>query len=141
MSRVFAQAVGPARQLVSLLSILTALALVLGAVGVNGVISHFVTRRNRDWGIRMALGLPPSRVLTSVVSHGAALVGLGIVVGIVGVVALRRVLASFLYGIGGTDPVALAGAIGVLLVVGVLAALLPARRASRTDPALVLRES
>ena len=141
MSQVLAKAVGPARQLVSLLAILTALALALGAVGVYGVISHFVTRRNRDWGIRMALGLPPSRVLTSVVSHGAGLVAIGIAVGILGVVALRRVLASFLYGIGGTDPVALAGATAVLLVVGVVAALLPARRASRTDPALVLRES
>ena len=140
MENVFARAVGPVRQLVSLLGILTALALVLGAVGVYGVISHFVTRRNRDWGIRMALGLAPSHVLTQVIRHGTGLVAIGIVVGIVGVVALRKVLASFLYGIGGTDPVAISGAIAVLLVVGVLAALLPARRASRTDPARVLRE-
>ena len=140
MQEVFARAVGPVRQLVTLLGLLTALALALGAVGVYGVISHFVTRRNRDWGIRMALGLAPSRVLTKVISHGTLLVAMGIVVGIMGVIALRKVLASFLYGIGGTDPVAIAGATMVLLLVGVLSALLPARRASRTDPALVLRE-
>lgn len=140
MEQVLAQAVGPARQLMKLLTLLTGLALVLGAIGVYGVISHFVQRRKRDWGIRIALGLTPSRVVRHVVSRGAGLVAGGVAVGLVGVAVLARLLASLLFGIGSTDPVALAGAAAVLLMVGVTAALAPALRASRVDPATVLRE-
>lgn len=140
MERVVDQAVGPARQLMRLLTILTALALILGAIGVYGVISHFVQRRKRDWGIRIALGLTPSQVVTHVVARGAALVAAGVVVGLVAVAVLARLLASLLFGVGATDPVALAAAAAVLLLVGVTAALAPALRASRVDPATVLRE-
>jgi putative ABC transport system permease protein len=140
MERVFADAVGPARQLLSLLAILTALALVLGAIGVYGVISHFVQRRKRDWGIRIALGLTPSQVVSQVVGRGAALVGIGVVLGLVGVAVGSRLLASLLYGIGRTDPAALALAAAILLAVGVTAAFAPALKASRLDPATVLRE-
>ncbi len=140
MERVLADAVGPARQLMRLLALLTSLALVLGAIGVYGVISHFVQRRKRDWGIRIALGLTPSEVVTQVVGRGAALVAIGIVLGLIGVAVGARLLASLLYGIGSTDPAALAAAAAVLLAVGVTAALAPALKASRVDPAAVLRE-
>jgi ABC-type lipoprotein release transport system permease subunit len=140
MGRIFERAMGPVRQVMTLLTLLTGLALVLGAVGVYGVISHFVSRRQRDWGIRIALGLQPARVVSHIVSRGAALVGVGIVLGIVGIVLLARLLASFLYGVNAADPVALAAATTALLLVGVLAAWLPAYRASRVDPAIVLRE-
>ena len=140
MERVFATAVGPVRQIMSLLSLLTALALVLGAIGVYGVISHFVHRRRRDWGIRIALGLTPSKVIGQVVSRGAALVAIGVVLGIAGALASAKLLGSLLYGVGATDPLALAGATLTLMAVGVLAAYLPAWRASRVDPASTLRE-
>ena len=140
MSRVFDTAVGPARQVMALLSLLSALALVLGAVGIYGVISHFATRRKRDWAIRVALGLPGSRVVTHIVRQGVVLVALGIVAGAVGTIALTRVLTSFLFGVKPVDPLAFAAASGALLVIGVVAAFLPAWRAGRTDPALVLRE-
>jgi putative ABC transport system permease protein len=140
LERVFAQAVGPARQIMTLVTLLTVLALVLGAIGVYGVIAHHVSRRKRDYGIRVALGLSPARVLRQVVGHGAALVGAGIVVGVLASMILGRWLASLLYGVHPADPVALMAAALALLAAGVLAAFVPAYRASRVDPAIVLRE-
>jgi predicted permease len=140
MQSVFDRAMGAAGQVVTLLSLLAALALVLGAVGVYGVISHYVTRRARDYGIRIALGQQPGRVVTQVVSRGIALVALGSVIGIVAALAAARVLASLLYGVKSWDPVALGAAVLLLLCVGALAAFLPARRASLTDPVVVLRQ-
>ncbi len=140
LESVFAKAVGPARQVVSLLTLLTALALVLGAVGVYGVVAHLVSRRMRDWSIRVALGLAPTNVIGQVVRSGAALAGAGAAIGVVAALALARLLQSLLYGVGPTDVVSLSAAALALLLVGVLAALVPAIRASRVDPALVLRE-
>ena len=124
----------------SLLSMLTGLALVLGAVGIYGVIAHFAARRQRDWAIRVALGLPGSRVVTHILRHGAGLVAVGIAIGVFGAVALVRLLTSFLYGVSALDPVAFAAAGLALLGVGLLAAFVPARRAGTTDPAIALRE-
>ena len=140
MESVFNHAIGPARQVMALLTLLSALALTLGVVGVYGVVSHFVTRRRRDWGIRLALGMRPARVIGQIVARGGVLVGVGIVFGIAAFLVLARLLASFLYGVGTADPLALLAATAILLGSGVLAAYLPARRASRIDPALVLRE-
>ena len=140
MSRVLDTAVGPARQLMMLLSLLSTLAMLLGAIGIYGVISHFALRRKRDWAIRVALGLPTSRVISSIVGQGAALVAAGIVVGVIGTVALARLLTSFLYEIGTLDPVALATASAALLLLGIVAAFIPAYRASTVNAALVLRE-
>jgi ABC-type antimicrobial peptide transport system permease subunit len=140
MSSVFDRAIGPARQVMSLLTLLGGLALALGTIGVYGVVSHFVARRRRDWAIRLALGMSPVRVVGQIVSRGGALVAAGIVVGLAGFLLLARLLASLLYGVGTADPLSIAGAAAILLGTGLLAALLPARRASRIDPALVLRE-
>ena len=140
MESVFEEALGAPRQIATLLSILAGLALLLGAVGVYGMISHFVTRRAREYGIRIALGLAPVRVVSLVMGRGIRLVGLGSVIGIVAALLLTRLLSSLLYGVGAADPKALAGAVLALLLVGALAAFVPARRASRTDPASVLRQ-
>ena len=140
MRRVLDRAIGPARQVVLLLTLLTALALALGAVGIYGVIAHFASRRRRDWAIHIALGLPGSRVIARVVGHGVLLVSAGIGVGVAGAAALTRLLASFLYGVSAIDPIAFAAAAAALLTVGMLAALLPAWRAGTTDPAMALRE-
>jgi putative ABC transport system permease protein len=141
LEAVLAQALGPARQVMSVLTLLTALAVVLGAVGVYGVTSHFVRRRQRDLGICIALGLRPSRLVAQVVGRGGALVLIGGALGTIAAIALARLLSSFLYGVSAVDPLSLAGATLALLVVGVAAALLPAWRASRLDPAAVFRES
>ena len=140
MARVMDRAVGPARQVMTLLSLLSALALGLGAVGIYGVISHFATRRKRDWAIRVALGLPGARVVRHIVGQGAALVGAGIALGAVGTAATARLLASFLFGVGAVDAVAFAAASATLLAVGLAAAFVPARRAGTVNPAVVLRE-
>ena len=140
MTNVLDRAVGPALQVRTLLAILGTLALVLGVVGVYGVVSHFVTRRKRDWGIRMALGMRPRRVVRQIVGRGGALVGGGVIVGLLAFMALARLLASFLYGVEATDPLSVIGATVVLLAAGLLAAFIPARRAARIDPAKVLRE-
>lgn len=140
MKNLFDLAIGPAGQIVTLLSLLAGLALVLGAVGVYGVISHYVTRRSKEYGIRIALGQAPSHVVRQVVGVGTVLVALGSLIGVAAAVVVTRLLGSLLYGVRATDPPALVGAVGVLLVVGVLAALVPARRASLTDPAVVLRQ-
>jgi ABC-type antimicrobial peptide transport system permease subunit len=140
MQRVLDRAVGPARQVMALLALLAALALVLGAVGIYGVIAHFAARRKRDWAIRVALGLPARRVVGHIVGQGAALVGAGIALGVLGTAALARLLASFLFGVGAVDVAALAAAGAALLAVGLAAAYIPARRAGAVHPAIVLRE-
>lgn len=140
MRNIFDRAMGPTGQVVTLLSLLAVLALVLGAIGVYGVISHFVQRRARDYGIRIALGEQPACVVRRVVARGAALVSVGSAIGIAAAIIAMRLLTSLLYEVKSTDPVAMAGAVGVLLAVGVLAAFIPARRASLTDPAVVLRQ-
>jgi hypothetical protein len=139
MQRVFDRAIGPAREVMTLLTLLTALGLVLGAVGVYGVIAQFTARRAREWSIRTALGLTPLQLVGQVVGHGTSLVAAGLAAGIVGALALTRLLSSLLYGVAATDPLALGGAALVLLAVGVAATLIPAVRASRANPALVLR--
>jgi putative ABC transport system permease protein len=137
---VFDRAVGPAGQVVTLVSILAGLALVLGAIGVYGMVSHFVARRTRDYGICLALGLPPARVVSQVVGRGVRLVAAGVAAGIVAALMATRLLSSLLYGVTAADPLALVGAVAALLAIGTIAAFVPARRASRTDPAVVLRE-
>ena len=140
MGRVLDLAIGPARQVVVLLALLTGLALVLGAVGIYGVMAHFAARRQRDWAIRMALGLPGSRVIGNVIGHGALLITAGIGVGVVSAAGVTRLLSALLYQVPAIDLVAFTAAGVVLLLVGVLAALVPAWRAATTDPLIALRE-
>lgn len=140
LEAVFDAAVGPAGRLAGLLSLLAGLALVLGAVGVYGMISHDVARRARDFGIRIALGLPPARVVSHVLRRGMGLVAAGSLAGLAAAFLMMRLLSSLLYGVRASDPVALAGGVAALLVAGTVAALIPARRASRTDPLTVLRQ-
>jgi len=141
MDRVFDVAVGPARQIMTLLTLLSALALVLGAVGIYGVIAHFAARRKRDWAIRVALGLRGSLVVRQIVGQGAALVIVGVVIGAAGTVLLARLLVSFLFGVSTVDPIAFLAASVALLAIGCIAAFVPAWRTGRVDPALVLRDS
>ena len=140
MESVFNRAIGPALQVMSLLTLLGALAMTLGVIGVYGVVSHFVNRRQREWGIHIALGMPPPAVAGRIVARGGAMLGAGIVLGLGAFLALARLLASFLYEISPTDLGAIASATAILIAAGLLATLIPARRASRIDPAVVLRE-
>jgi putative ABC transport system permease protein len=118
-----------------------ALALLLAAVGLYGVTAYAVARRRTEIGIRMALGAAPSSVVRLVLSRVSLLVGIGVLVG--GGVSLwaSKFVASLLYGLEPRDPATLIGAAVTLAGVGVVAGWLPAWRASRIDPAEVLRES
>ena len=140
MARILDDAVGPARQIMALLSLLAGLALVLSAIGISGVIAHFVARRKRDWAIRVALGLSGGQVVAQVMKQGVVLAALGILLGLAGTMVLSRLLTTLLYGVSTVDPIAFAAASLALLAIAAGAAFVPARRAGMTDPALVLRE-
>jgi ABC-type antimicrobial peptide transport system permease subunit len=115
------------------------LALVLGMVGIYGVLAFLVSKRTREFGIRMALGAQRSDVLWLVVREGARFSAIGIVLGLGGAFAVTRWLSSELYGVSAVDPVTYAGVAAVMAVVSMLACYLPARRAMRVDPLIALR--
>jgi predicted permease len=123
----------------ALLGVFGVLALVLACVGLYGVMSYTVGQRTREIGLRMALGASPSGMMTLVLRQGLTLVGLGVVIGLLGAVSVSQSIAALLYG-SAHDTLSFAGASVALLVVAALASLLPARRASRIDPIIALRE-
>ena len=122
-----------------LLGSFAVLALALAAIGVHGVLSFGVARRTREIGLRMALGAQPARVLRLIVKEGFALTVAGLAIGLVGAFGLTRVLASLLYGVTPTDPATFVSVALFLVVVALVASYLPARRATRIDPAAALR--
>ncbi len=123
-----------------LLAVFAALALTLGAVGIHGVLSYSVTQRTKEIGIRLALGAQPASLRRRVVADGIALALVGLGLGLAGAFALRRVLASLLFGVTPTDPIAFTLVPILLLCVAAWASDFPARRATRVDPAVALRE-
>lgn len=116
-------------------------ALALASIGLYGVMAYAVATRRRELGIRMALGATRSEVIRDVLRQGLALMGVGLLIGLAGVAAAGRLLASELYQVPSADPVAIAATAAVVGMVGVLASLLPAMRAGRVDPVAVLRSS
>ncbi len=124
---------------VVLLGIASAIAMILGTVGIYGVISYVVTRRTSEIGVRMALGAPGVVVLRSVVTQGLVLTGVGIGLGLLGAWGLSRVLSSLLYGVSATDPLTYLGTAAGLAAVAFLASWIPARRAAAIDPVEALR--
>ena len=115
-------------------------ALLLAAIGIYGVMAYNVGRRTREFGIRMSLGASPGDVLAMVARGGARLVAAGIAAGLAGSFALTGLLDSMLYGVKATDLATFAGVTGLLSVVALAAAFVPARRATRVDPVLAMRE-
>ena len=114
-------------------------ALVLAAVGLHASLAHSVRRRQREFGVRMALGADRASVLRMVLSQGMRVAGVGFLLGLVGTLALSRVLASFLFGVRPYDPLTLAAMAVVLLLVSLTACLVPARRATSVDPVRALQ--
>ncbi len=125
---------------VLLISMFGALALALAAVGLYGVVSYSVTQRSREMGLRMALGAQPAQVLRMVIGEAMKLTIAGAAVGAVVAGFAGRALASELYGVRASDPESFTWAASVLLVVALLGAWIPARRAMRVDPAVALRD-
>lgn len=122
-----------------LLAAAAGLALLLSAVGIYGVISYVVAQRRGEIGIRMALGARAGEVRGLVVKQSLALAGVGVAIGLVIALATTRVLGSLLFGVSPTDPLVLLGATLILVLLAALASYAPARRASRVDPAEVMR--
>ncbi|MDZ4798091.1 MAG: ADOP family duplicated permease [Bryobacteraceae bacterium] len=127
-------------QQTGLFTAFAAVALVLAATGIYGVISYSVSLQRREIGVRMALGATPVEVLKMVLRRGLGLVGAGVVVGVVLALAGARLLQSMLQGVQPNDPLTLAGAAALLAVTAMAACAAPARSASRVDPMVVLRE-
>jgi putative ABC transport system permease protein len=122
-----------------LLGIFAGIALALATIGIYGLLQYSTTRQTRDIGIRMALGARRTDVLRAVLGQGFKLILIGIVVGIVGAMALTRVLSSLLYDVTPTDPVTLLWVSLILMIVALVASYVPARRAARVDPMVALR--
>lgn len=117
-----------------LLTIFAAVALFLAAIGLYGVLAYSVSQRTRELGIRMAMGSNARGVFRLVVSNGLKVLGAGLVIGLVGALALVRLIQSLLFGVQATDPAVLASVAAILVAVGIAACMLPARRAARIDP-------
>jgi predicted permease len=127
---------------VVLLGAFAALALVLASIGIYGVVSYSVTRRTQEIGVRMALGSNKGQIFRLIMQQAAGMAGTGLGIGILVSLALVHMMPSFsrlLYGIGGSDPLTLAGAAGVLLLAALVASYVPALRALRTNPMDCLR--
>ena len=139
LSDVLGSSLFAARMGAVMLAVFGLLALVLAAVGLYGVMSYTVARRTREIGIRMALGARTGNVLRLVLKEGMALVGGGVVAGLIVAAAVTRLLASFLYGVSPLDAVTFVAIPLVLGFVALLATYLPARRATKVDPMVALR--
>lgn len=139
LSEVVAQSVAQPRLFTALLVLFGALALILGAVGIYGVMSFAVSQRSTEIGVRIAFGAGSGTVLRQVLREAFALVGAGLALGLVGALALTRVMANQLYQVEPGDPLTLTAVVGILALVGLGASYLPSRRASRIDPMEALR--
>jgi putative ABC transport system permease protein len=139
MEEVFAAAVSRERFQTLLLSLFATLALLLACVGLYGVISYAVAQRTHEIGVRMALGAQSHDVLRLVIRQGMVLTLAGLVVGVIGGLAVTRVMTDLLFGVTATDAVTFISVGGLLVGVALLACYIPARRATRIDPLVALR--
>jgi ABC-type antimicrobial peptide transport system permease subunit len=139
MQQIRAASVAERRFLLLLIGAFGALALVLAAVGVYGVMALMVSERTQEMGVRLALGAAPSAVLGMVVRQAATLAAIGVTAGVLAAIVLTPLLTSQLFGVRALDPVTFATVAALLVSIATLAALVPARRAMRVDPLDALR--
>ncbi len=122
-----------------MLSVFAAIAMLLAALGIYGVMSYSVSQRTHEIGVRLALGASRQHVLKLMIWQGMKLAGLGMVIGLAGALALTSLMKSLLFGVSTTDPLTYGVVVSVLAVVALLACYLPARRATKVDPIIALR--
>ncbi len=139
MESVFGDSVSRQRFLSLLLGIFAAVALMLATIGTYGVLSYLVTERQREIGIRVALGASAAGIVRLVVSQGLSIAIFGIAVGVLGALGLSRLTSSLLFGVSPTDPFTYVAVGTVILAVALLACLVPAQRAMRVDPLVAIR--
>jgi putative ABC transport system permease protein len=139
MEEYLARSITPRRFTLTLLGIFAAVALVLSAIGIYGVMSYTVAQRTQEIGIRMALGAQVGDVLTLVLRGGMQWALVGVLFGLIGAFAATRLLRNLLFGVSATDPLTFMGISLLLTLVALLACYLPARRAAQVDPLIALR--
>jgi len=139
MEAVFAESIRRPTLIAQLLGAFAVLALSMAAIGTYGVLSYMVAQRRREIGIRMALGAARSTVLTQVMRQGMLLAGSGIVAGLAGALAVNRLVTSLLFGVEPMDATTLGAVVPTIAAVAAVACWVPAWRAARLDPNVVLR--
>jgi len=139
MEEVMAQSLATRRFVLLLFSVFAALALLLASVGIYGVLTASVTQRTRELGIRLALGATTRDVWRLVIGQGMRLVSLGLALGFISALALNSLIEKLLFGVRSTDPLTYAVIGAVFIGVALLACWLPARRATKVDPLIALR--
>jgi ABC-type antimicrobial peptide transport system permease subunit len=141
MDSVFEESIRRPRVLAQLLGVFGGLALLLAAIGTYGVLSHMVTERRREIGIRVALGATSADVLTQILKQGLQVTTVGVAIGISGALVVNRLIASLLFGVLPTDGATIAVVVATVTTAAAGISWLPAWRASRLDPNVVLRDS
>ncbi|HXC42466.1 MAG TPA: ABC transporter permease [Candidatus Dormibacteraeota bacterium] len=140
MDQVVGEATAEPRFYLLLLATFAAVALTLAGVGIYGVMSYSVSRRTQEIGIRMALGAQPVQVIRMVVGQGGILATVGVVAGLIGALAVTRLMSGLLYGVRPNDPITFIAVAAGLSGVALIASYIPARRAAKVDPMVALRD-
>jgi predicted permease len=141
MSAFVDQAMAPTRFTLALIGVFAGIATLLAGVGLYGVLSTVVRQRTAEIGVRMAFGAPSASIFRLVLGEGMVMSALGVVLGVLGALALTRVMRSLLVGVAPSDPATFAATAALFLAVAAFACWLPARRATRIDPVTAFRES
>lgn len=139
LEEMVSESVAQPRFYLLLLTLFACIALVLAALGIYSLMAYAVSQRAHEIGIRMALGAEARRIVTLVVSHGMTLILTGVVIGLIGAIALTRLMEGLLFGVSATDPVVFVVIALTLIAVAMIACLVPARKATRIDPIIALR--
>jgi len=140
LEQVFSDSFNARRFSLTLFGVFGGVSLLIAIIGIYGMLSYSVTERTREMGIRMALGAQRGNVLRLVIRQGLQLAAVGALIGLIGAWALTRLMASLLFGVTPTDSLTLVAVVGTLVLVTLVACYMPARRATKVDPLVALRE-